>query len=464
MGITPQQDPQNMSTFSQVDPQIAKLIKAEETRQQNSLQMIPSENHTSRSVMEALGSALTNKYSEGYPKKRYYQGNKIIDEIELLAIERAKKLFAVPHVNVQPYSGSPANTAIYFALCEPLRDKIMGLSLAFGGHLTHGAPVSISGKYFKAVPYEVGKDGLLDYTAIEKLAKQEKPKIIVCGFTAYPKTIDFARFGQIADSCSAYLLADISHIAGLIVGGAHPSPVPYVDIVMTTTHKTLRGPRGAMIMVTQKGLKKDPELADKIDKAVFPGLQGGPHDNQTAAIAVALREASTGAFKKYAAQIVKNSKALAKGLIKYGFKLSGGGSDNHLILIDLRSKNVNGAVAAIALEAAGIVVNKNGVPFDTMPPFYPSGIRLGTPAVTTRGMKEAEMTKIAAWINQTIDEIKKEKLPDDKQSLRSSTSSAGLKEKRAIFIREFRIRADQNKNLAKIASQVKALCQKFPIP
>lgn len=439
------------TSLLKTDPQIAKLIREEELRQQNSLQMIPSENHASRAVQEALATVLVNKYSEGYPKKRYYQGNKIIDEVEILAQERAKKLFGVPHVNVQPYSGSPANTAIYFALLKPLRDKIMGLSLAFGGHLTHGAPVSISGKYFKAASYELDKNGHLDYQAIEKLAQREKPKIIVCGFTAYPRTIDFKRFGQIADKVSAYLLADISHIAGLVAGGVHPSPVAHAHIVMTTTHKTLRGPRGAMIMVTEKGLKKDLDLAEKIDKAVFPGLQGGPHNNQTAAIAVALKEASTLAFAKYAAQIVKNSKTLAKELANFGFSLSGGGTDNHLILIDLRNKGVNGAVAAIALEAAGIIVNKNGVPFDTMPPFYPSGIRLGTPAITTRGMKDAEMVKIAAWINRTIEEAKSEKLPDDR-------------EKRVSFTHDFKIRVVKNKKLLTIAKEVKALCQKFLLP
>jgi len=440
-----------MSRILKTDPQIAKLIREEELRQQNSLQMIPSENHASRAVQEALATVLVNKYSEGYPKKRYYQGNKIIDEVEILAQERAKKLFGVPHVNVQPYSGSPANTAIYFALLKPLRDKIMGLSLAFGGHLTHGAPVSISGKYFKAASYELDKNGYLDYQAIEKLALRERPKIIVCGYTAYPRTIDFKRFGQIADKVGAYLLADISHITGLIIAGVHPSPVPYAHVIMTTTHKTLRGPRGAMIMATAKGLEKDPDLAEKIDKAVFPGLQGGPHDNQTAAIAVALREAQGKPFKAYAAQIVKNSKTLAKELTNFGFSLSGGGTDNHLILIDLRNKGVNGAVAAIALEAAGIIVNKNAVPHDSMPPFYPSGIRLGTPAITTRGMKEKEMSKIAAWINQTIERVKSEKLPDDR-------------EKRTDFIREFRNRVSKNQNLLKIASEVKSLCQKFPLP
>ncbi len=437
--------------LAKVDSQIAKLIGSEEKRQTEVLEMIPSENYTSRAVREALSTVLTNKYSEGYPKKRYYQGNKIIDEIESLAQERAKKLFGVPHVNVQPYSGSPANTAIYFALLEPFKDKIMGLTLAFGGHLTHGSPVSFSGKYFNTVPYELGRDGKLDYGEIEKLATREKPKIIVCGFTAYPQTIDFKRFGQIADKVGAYLLADISHIAGLVVGGAHPSPVPYAHIVMTTTHKTLRGPRGAMIMVTEKGLKKDPDLAEKIDKAVFPGLQGGPHDNQSAAIAVALKEADTPAFKKYAAQVVANSRTLASELTKLGFDLVSGGSDNHLILIDLKNKGVNGSIAAFALEVANIVVNKNGVPFDTNPPFYPSGIRLGTPAVTTRGMKEKEMKIIAGWFAQTVEEIKNERFPDDKEA-------------RIQFMKGFRIRCQHNKNLQKIASDIKALTKNFPLP
>ena len=437
--------------LDKTDPEIAKLIALEEKRQEDVLEMIPSENYASRAVMQALATVLANKYSEGYPKKRYYQGNKIVDDIEILAQERAKKLFNVPHANIQPYSGSPANTAVYFALCEPLKDKIMGLSLAFGGHLTHGAPVSISGKYFKTVPYELGTNGYLDFDAIEKLAASEKPKIIVCGFTAYPRIIDFRRFGQIADSCGAYLLADISHITGLVVAGVHPSPTPYAHIVMTTTHKTLRGPRGAIIMVTQKGAKYDPELAEKIDKAVFPGLQGGPHDNQTAAIAVALREAQGKPFKKYGQQIVKNSKALASSLSTFHFDLSSGGSDNHLILIDLRNKGVNGAVAAITLEVAGIVTNKNAVPFDTNPPYYPSGIRLGTPAITTRGMKEAEMKKIAQWISRTIDEVKNERFPPDKDT-------------RSQFMKGFRIRISHNQNLKKIASEVKNLTKKFPIP
>ena len=440
-----------MKNLRAVDPQIYELIKEEQKRQRDVLEMIPSENYTSLAVMEALGSVLTNKYSEGYPKRRYYQGNKIVDEVEILAQERAKKLFGVPHVNVQPYSGSPANSAVYFALLEPLKDKIMGLSLAFGGHLTHGSPVSISGKYFKAVSYQLGKDGLLDYDELERLAIKEKPKIIVCGFTAHPRIIDFKKFGEIADKSGAYLLADISHIAGLVIAGVHPSPVPDSHIVMTTTHKTLRGPRGAMIMVTDKGLKKDPELGNKIDKAVFPGLQGGPHDNQTAAIAVALKEASLPSFKKYGEQIIKNARVLAKELLRCDFNLVSGGTDNHLILIDLRNRKVNGSIAAIALETAGIVVNKNGVPFDTMPPFYPSGVRLGTPAITTRGMEEKEMVKVAGWINETINEVSSQILPSGK-------------EERKEFFKKFRGEVYKNKKLLETAKKVKVLCQKFPVP
>src|SRR3990172_6291086 len=404
-----------MKNLKQTDPKIYELIRLEEKRLKEVLEMIPSENYPSPAVLEALGSILNVKYSEGYPKKRYYQGNEVIDRVESTAQERAKKLLGVPYVNVQPHSGSPANLAVYVALLEPLKGKIMGLALAFGGHLTHGQPVSATGKFFKSVQYTLGKDGQLDYDAIEKQAEKEKPDIIVCGFTAYPRIIDFKRFAKIADKVGAYLLAHISHITGLVIAGAHPSPAPYAHIITTTTHKTLRGPRGAMIMVTEKGLKKDPDLPKKIDSAIIPGLQGGPHDHQTAAIAVALREAQSKLFKTYGEQIVKNAKALASALIEFGFDLTSGGTDNHLILIDLQNKKVNGAIAAIALETAGIVVNKNGVPFDPMPPFYPSGIRIGTPAATTRGMREKEMTKIAAWINQVIEEVKGEKLPEDKE-------------------------------------------------
>lgn len=439
-----------MRDLKSADPQIYNLIKQEEKRIAETLEMIPSNNFQSKAVLEALGSILNYKYSEGYPHKRYYQGQKFADDIEILAMARAKKLFGVPHVNVQPYSGSPANTAVYFALLEPFKDKIMGLSLAFGGHLTHGSPASFSGKYFKIVSYHLDKKGFIDYEEAEKLAISERPKIIVCGATAYPRIIDFKRFGEIADKAGAYLLADISHITGLVVSGVHPSPVPYVHIVMTTTHKTLRGPRGAMIMITEKGLKKDPELGDKIDKAVFPGLQGGPHDNQTAAIAVALRQAQGKPFQRYGAQIIKNSKTLAKELIKYGFNLISGGTDNHLILIDLSNKKVNGAVAALALEAAGIIVNKNAVPNDPMPPFYPSGIRLGTPAITTRGMKEKEMAGIASFVNEAINEVRGKQIPFGK-------------EERKEFWQNFKKEAVKNKRLIKISKKVRTLCLKFPL-
>lgn len=440
-----------VKALKKTDPQIYNLIKKEEERIKDTLEMIPSNNFPVSAVREALGSILNYKYSEGYPKKRYYQGQEFADEIETLAIERAKKLFGVPYVNVQPYSGSPANTAVYFALLEPLKDKIMGLSLAFGGHLTHGSPVSFSGKYFKIVSYKLNKKGLIDYDEVKKLALKEKPKIIVCGATAYPRIIDFKKFSDVADSIGAYLLADISHITGLIVAGAHPSPVPYAHIIMTTTHKTLRGPRGAMIMVTEKGIKKDPELGDKISKAVFPGLQGGPHDNQTAAIAVALKEASTKQFKKYGEQIVKNCKVLGEELVKYGFNLISGGTDNHLLLIDLINKDVNGAAGALALEIAGIIVNKNAVPDDSMPPFYPSGIRTGTAAITTRGMKEKEMVKIAKWFNEVFDEVKGAQIPKEK-------------EKRSEFWKKFRADVYKNKKLLGIAKEVKTLCVKFPLP
>lgn len=445
--------------LSQKDPQVYKVLKQEDKRQRDTITLIPSENYASLEVRATLSSVFTNKYSEGYSKKRYYQGNTNVDEIETLAIDRAKKLFKVAHVNVQPYSGSPANTAVYFALLKPLKDKIMGLSLSSGGHLTHGSPVSFSGKYFKTVSFPVTKDGLLDYDAIEELALKEKPKIIVCGFTAYPRIIDFKRFGEIADKIDAYLLADISHISGLVVGGSHPSPAPYAHIIMTTTHKSLRGPRGAMLMVTEKGILKDPELPEKIDKAVFPGLQGGPHDNQTAAIAVALHEAESPEFKIYAKQIVKNAKALSSTLIQYGFTLTTGGSDNHLIVVDLTNKDVNGALAAYALEQAGIVTNKNTVPYDPMPPFYPSGIRIGTPAATTRGMKEKDMEQLGKWINEVIEAVKQCPTLLQGQSLQEMP-----REKRGPFFKEFKKDVQQNKKIKQIANEVKKYMRSFPLP
>jgi len=396
---------------------IFELIKKEEKRQRETLMMIPSENYASPAVRVALASFLTHKYAEGYPGRRYYQGNEIVDEIENLAVERAKKLFGAPHANVQPYSGSPANMAVYFALVNS-GETIMGMDLRAGGHLTHGAPVSFSGIFFKVVSYGVDKNDWLDYKEIESLAKKYKPKLIWCGATAYPRIFDWKKFAEIAEKIGAWLAADIAHYAGLVAGGAYPSPAPFVDVVTTTTHKTLRGPRGAIIMVTKKGLKKDPRLGQKIDRWVFPGLQGGPHENNIAGIAVALNEASQPAFKKYACQVVKNAKVLAEELIKYGFNLVSGGTDNHLILVDLRNKGIGGKEAAVALEEAGIVVNANSIPNDPAPPLKPSGIRLGTPALTTRGMREKEMKLIAGWINEILNlKFKKEKVRKEVRDL-----------------------------------------------
>jgi len=384
--------------------EIEELINKEVERQKTTLEMIPSENHTSPQVRGALGSLLTDKYAEGYPGKRYYAGLEYYDEIEDLCREKAKQLFKVEHANVQPYSGSPANHAVYFALLE-LGDTIMGMSLPHGGHLTHGWKVNFSAKYYNSIQYGVREDNhLIDYDEMERMVLEHEPKLIWVGATAYPRIFDWEKFAKIADSVDAYLAADIAHIAGLVVAGVHPSPVPYVHIITTTTHKTLRGPRGGMIMVTKKGIEKDEELPKKIDKAVFPGLQGGPHENSIAGIAICLEEASTKEFKEYASQIVKNAKALAESLKEHGFKLISGGTDNHLILIDLRNKNIPGAEAQDRLERAGINTNKNSIPFDPASPFKPSGLRLGTPAITTRGMKEKEMKQIASWINDVIND------------------------------------------------------------
>jgi len=390
-----------VSMLKQVDPEIYNLIEFEKRRQRDSLNLIPSENCVSPAVLEALGSVLTNKYSEGYPKKRYYGGNKYIDEIENLAIERAKRLFGAEHVNVQPYSGSPANLEVYFALLSP-GDKIMGMDLASGGHLTHGAPVNFSGKIYHFVPYGVDKKtGFINYEEVAKLAKKEKPKMLVCGATSYPRTINFKKFAQIAHSVGAYCLADIAHIAGLVATGFHPSPFPYCDIATTTTHKTLRGPRGAMIMCKK-------ELSDKIDRAVFPGMQGGPHNHQTAAIAVCLKEAEKPEFKNYVGQLIKNSKVLADELKEQGLKLVSGGTDNHITLIDLRNLSITGKEAQEILEKVGIIVNKNVIPDEKRKPWDPSGIRLGPPALTTRGMKEKEMKQIGKIIAEVLKDHKNE--------------------------------------------------------
>ena len=384
-----------MNNLQVSDPDIFNLISQEELRQKNKIRLIASENYVSAAVMEATGSVLTNKYSEGYPGKRYYEGQQFIDQVESLTIQRAKDLFGAEHVNVQPYSGSPANLAVYFAFINP-GDTILGMALPHGGHLTHGAKVSISGKFFNAESYSLDQEtGLLNYDTIREKALACRPKILIAGHSAYPRILDFKKFREIADACGALLLVDMAHFAGLVAGGAHPSPIPYADVVTTTTHKSLRGPRGAMILCKQ-------EHAAAIDKAVFPGLQGGPHNNTTAAIAVALKEASTDAFKQYAAQIVKNAKALAGTLLEKGFNLVTGGTENHLMLIDLTNKGVTGKVAAKALDNAGIVLNYNAVPYDTRKPFDPSGIRLGSAAVTSRRFQEQQMQQIGLWIDMVV--------------------------------------------------------------
>lgn len=390
------------------DQEIGKLIAAETRRQREGLEMIPSENHTSAEVLKALGSRLTDKYSEGYPGKRYYGGCEIVDAVENIARDRAKALFGVTHANVQAYSGSPANMAVYYALVDP-GDTVMGLELYYGGHMTHGLKVNFSGTIYRSAQYRTGKDGYLDYEAMAVIASKEKPKLIMVGATAYPRIFDWQKLREIADLCGAYLVADISHIAGLVVAGVHPSPVGIADVTTTTTHKTLRGPRGALILCNgnpsnplKKAERTRENLPTLIDRAIIPGLQGGPHNHQTAAIAVALREAAQPAFTSYGQQIVKNAKVLAAKLTGKGYQLVTGGTDNHLLLIDLTNKKIKGADAETTLSTAGITVNKNTVPYDPRPPFDPSGIRLGTPALTTRGLKEPEMEQIAEWIDQAI--------------------------------------------------------------
>ncbi|MFA7277834.1 MAG: serine hydroxymethyltransferase [Candidatus Gracilibacteria bacterium] len=377
------------------DPAVAEALMHEEVRQSEGLELIPSENYVSEAVLEAMGSVFTNKYSEGYPGKRYYGGQEFVDVVENLAIDRAKQLFGAEHINVQPYSGSPANTAVYFALLN-FGDTIMGLKLDHGGHITHGLPISFSGKSYKVVAYEVDEvTKRIDMDKVRALALEHKPKLIIAGFSAYSRSLEWKRFREIADEVGAILMADIAHIAGLIAGGALENPVPYCDVVTTTTHKTLRGPRGAMIMCKEK-------YAKAIDRAVFPGLQGGPHEHAIAAKAIAYKEALEPSFKEYAKQIILNAQTLAAELMNFGFDIMSGGTDNHLMLIDLTNKNVTGKQAQEALDLAGITVNKNTVPFDKRSPMDPSGIRLGTPAITTRGMKEAEMKWLARVINDAV--------------------------------------------------------------
>jgi glycine hydroxymethyltransferase len=403
------------------DPEVARLIVDENHLENDKLRLIASENYASRAVMEATGSVLTNKYSEGYAHKRYYEGQQVVDQVEELAIARLKAVFGAEHVNVQPYSGSPANLAVYLAFCNA-GDTVMGLSLPAGGHLTHGHAVSITGKYFKSVQYGVRKDDhRIDLDQVRDLAREHKPRLLWCGTTAYPRTIDFPAFRSIADEVGAILVADIAHISGLVCAGVHPSPVGIADVVTSTTHKTFRGPRGGMILCKK-------EHAAAIDRAVFPGLQGGPHNHVTAGIAVAAREAATPEFKAYAARIVENAKALAAALAQRGFGVITGGTDNHLLLVDVTSKGVTGKALAQALDRAGIVLNYNSVPFDPRKPFDPSGVRIGTPAVTSRGMGTDVMEMLAAWIDRVT------QAPGDEASL------------------------------ARIADEVKAVCAKYPAP
>jgi glycine hydroxymethyltransferase len=402
------------------DSIIEQLIQKETKRQADHLEMIASENFVSPAVLEAMGSTLTNKYAEGYPGKRYYSGCEVVDEVENIAIERAKKIFGADYVNVQPHSGSQANMAVYMAALEP-GDKVLAMNLAHGGHLTHGSPVNFSGKLYDIIPYGVTKeDQRIDYNEVADLAKQHKPKMIICGASAYPRIIDFKKFREIADSVGAYLFADMAHIAGLVATGHHPSPIPHCHFVTTTTHKTLRGPRSGMILAQE-------EVSKSVASRIFPGIQGGPMMHTIAAKAVCFGEALKPEFKKYIGQVVQNAKTLSGALVESGFALTSNGTDNHLFLLDLRKENITGKDAEAALEKAGITTNKNMVPFDDKSPFITSGVRIGTPAITTRGMKEADMKQIAGWISTAI---------------RSSSDESALK---------------------KVRSEVAQLCTKFPL-
>ncbi len=407
----------NLASF---DPEIAQVVADETRRQEYNLEFIASENFVSEAVLEAQGSVLTNKYAEGYPAKRYYGGCECVDIAEQLAIERAKELFGAEHANVQPHSGSQANMAVYMTVCQP-GDTVLGMNLAHGGHLTHGSPVNFSGKLYNIVPYGLkAETGTIDYDEVERLAKEHQPKMIVVGASAYPRELDFPAFRKIADAVGAVIMVDMAHIAGLVAAGVHPNPVPYAEFVTTTTHKTLRGPRGGMILCTE-------EWGKKLNSNIFPGIQGGPLMHVIAAKAVALKEALSPEFKGYAEQVVKNAQALAGGLVERGYKLVSGGTDNHLMLVDFTGTEITGKVAEHTLEEAGITVNKNAVPFDTRSPFVTSGIRIGTPATTTRGLKEAEMVKVAEWIDRALKNI------------------------------------DNKAELEKIRSEVKDLCLQFPL-
>lgn len=430
---------------------IFSLVSKELKRQKELIGLIPSENTVSPAVSKVLSSCLSNKYSEGYANRRYYEGSQVIDEIERLAIDRVSKLFNVPYVNVQPYSGSPANWAIYFALMQP-GDTLMGLKLSMGGHLTHGHPdVTASGRFYNSVQYGVKEDARIDFAEVERLAKKHKPKVIVAGNTAYPFELDFKKFRKIADMVDAWLVADISHITGLVIAGEHMSPVPYADVIMTTTHKTFRGPRGAMILATEQGLKKDPDLGKKLNAAVIPGTQGGPHNATTAGIAIAAAEASTAKFRTYGKQIRKNATALATELLKQGIDLVGGGTETHLMVVDLTKFGIGlGTQVAFALDVAGIYANRNTIPTEQGSPFHPSGLRLGTPLVTSRGMKEKEMKQIAKWIAQVIKHVSANQLPTDRKE-------------RAVFLKQFRAAALKDPALKSIRKEVKTMTAKFPL-
>ena len=424
----------NKTPLSQADPAIYDLMKAEENRQNEGLEMIPSENHTSQAVLDALGSRLTDKYSEGYPGIRYYGGCDVVDKVENLARDRAKELFGADHANVQPHSGCPANIAVYFALLDP-GDTLMGMKLFHGGHMTHGLKVNFSGTFFKSVQYGCRPDGFVDVDEMYKLAKEHKPKLIVTGGSAYPQLYEWDKYQEVADSVGAFHLADMSHVAGLVAGGVHPNPVGVANVVTTTTHKTLRGPRGAMILSNgnpstplKKVERTKENIPTLIDRAIIPGIQGGPHNHQTAAIAVALKEAMQPEFKTYATQIVSNAKTLAEALLSRGYELVTGGTETHLLLLNMGNKNVTGKQAEKALGKAGITVNKNTIPHDPRKPFDPSGIRMGTPALTTRGMKEAEMSQIADFIDRAVNNI------------------------------------DNDEELTKIHAEVTEMCESFPLP
>jgi len=442
--------PETLSTNPHQDI-IFDLIQKEEIRQTEMIGLIPSENNTSPEILSVLSSCLNSKYSEGYAGQRYYEGNQFIDKIEKEAINRVQKLFNVPYVNVQPYSGSPANSAIYFALLNP-GDTLMGLKLTMGGHLTHGHPqVTFSGKYFNSIQFGVKSDARIDFDEVRALALKHKPKLIIAGNTAYPFQLDFKQFREIADEVGAWLLADISHVTGLVIAGEHPSPVPYADVIMSTTHKTFRGPRGAMILVTERGMQRDPELGKKIDSAIIPGLQGGPHNATTAGIALAAEEARRPEFKAYARQIRKNAQVLAQSLIDEDLDLVGGGTETHLIVIDLSRQGYGlGKQVAYAMDIAGMYANRNTVPTEPVSPFYPSGVRIGTPLVTSRGMKEKEMEKIAHWIAQVVEVTKKYQLPKEK-------------DERQAFLKQFKKEIVQEKTLLNIREEVKQLATQFPL-